>query len=78
MKRSSNTAPREFEGFDMRSSPLQRDTAWLLSTAGYPNYDDEYDYYDDYEDGLAVADEWESKEPKYVNGKQVQYNLQIQ
>jgi hypothetical protein len=77
VKRSSNTAPREFEGFDMRS-PLQRDTAWLLSTAGYGSNYDEYDYYDDYEDGLVVPDEWESMEPKYVNGRQVQFNLQIQ
>lgn len=66
----------EFEGFDLRSPlPPSRDTAWLLSTAGVG--DDDYYDYDEYDDGTPVPDEWDSMDPKYVNGRQVQVNRQI-
>jgi hypothetical protein len=69
----------EFDGFaDLQAyPPAPRDAAWLLSTAGMGG-DDYYDEYDDYEDAQPVPDEWDSMDPKYVNGRRVLLNRQIE
>lgn len=69
----------EFDGFQVRQGLRgdPRDATWLLSTVGNGDYDD-YDY-DDYDDqGPPVPDQWESMDPKYVNGRQVLVNRQIE
>jgi len=77
-------SPLEFDGFDVKqgqgggyTTTANRDTAWLLSTAGVGADDDYYDY-DEYDEGPPVPDEWDTMEPKYVNGKRVLINKQIE
>lgn len=81
---SGRQGVEDFEGFDTLSrgggggggyGNTARETAWLLSSVGG---DDEYfDDYGDYED-LQLPDQWENMDPKFVNGRQVLVNLQIE
>ena len=69
----------QFDGFSLSQSPYppppSRDAAWLLNSTGMG--DDYYDEYDEY-DETPVPNEWESMEPKFVNGRRVLLNLQIE